>query len=74
MIGLENPPPPSGESANSGEWDKSGGGAPKWRRYKWYEPYTKTIVIALIGVVFGSVGTLMTGSFMASRSESFQLE
>lgn len=76
MIDKEKPPPPSGESNESGEWD-NGGVAPRWRkltRTEKYAPYTHAVVVAFIGVFLGSIGTIITGSYLASRSESFQWE
>jgi len=76
MIDQDNPPPPSGESRKTGEWDKSGV-APTWRKFTQTEkmaPYTHAVIVALIGVFLGSVGTMITGSYLASRSETFQWE
>jgi len=76
MVDHENPPPPSGETFEFGKWDKSGI-AYQWRRFTLMEklaPITQGAMLALIGVVFGMVGTLVTSSIQASRSEAFQWE
>lgn len=73
MVDQDNPPPPSGETFETGKWDKSGV-APKWKRNKFHQPYTKHLPSALVAGVVALVVSLLTNSMSAGRSETFQIE